>query len=80
MSEPAEPLLIDEAVRGSITYRDFRTERRVAVAFSVHQNDWLRVDTDAGRFGSALSGRVEYRFRTAHAARIVDLAGEGGRR
>lgn len=31
--------------------------------------------TDAARFGSALSGRAEYRFRTPQAARIRDLAG-----
>lgn len=106
-------LLIDEAMRGSITYRGFRTEQgrldgrrqasgtvvvtgrrllvwaaggkqvdlpvghpgRAAVTIAVYQKHWLRIDTDAGRFGSALSGRVEYLFRTAHATRIVDLAG-----
>ncbi|SDU39056.1 DUF1707 SHOCT-like domain-containing protein [Jiangella alkaliphila] len=48
---------------------------RVAVTISVHRRDWLRIETDAGRFGTALSGRVDYRFRTTQAARIVDLAG-----
>lgn len=106
-------LLIEEAVRGTITYHDFRTEHgrldgrrrvvativvtgqrlliwaaggkqvdlpvghpgRVAVTISVHRKDWLRIETDAGRLGSARSGRVDYRFRTDQAARIRDLAG-----
>lgn len=48
---------------------------RVAIAVSAPEPDRLHIDTDAATFGSARSGRVEYRFRTAQAARIRDLAG-----
>lgn len=106
-------LLIEEAVRGSITYHDLRTSTgnldgrrrvsativvtgrrlliwasgakhvdlpvghpgRVAVTVTVPKRQWLRIETDAGRFGSALSGLVVHRYRTEQAARIRDLAG-----
>lgn len=107
-------LLLDQALRGSITYRRFRTAHgysnwrrvpvtgtvvvtgqrllvwaanakqvdlpighplRAAVTFSVRRSDRLHIEADAARFGTAVSGRIEYRFRTRHAARIRDLAG-----
>jgi hypothetical protein len=48
---------------------------RAAVTLSVDKPDRLCIEADAGAFHPDRSGRIEYRFRTGHAATIRALTG-----